>query len=129
MYPESVVEPRRERLEENGVEQWKDKEQVESVLPDFTGVVIVNSVCGCASKHLYPAVDTATFRVNAASVFAGVDDEATMAVRDRIDEEPSSPSIAVFEDGECVSYIGRSFIMDHDPDAIVETLAEAMNDL
>jgi len=129
MYPESVVEPRRERLEENGVEQWEDKEQVESVLPDFTGVVIVNSVCGCASKHLYPAVDTTTFNVDAASVFAGVDDEATIAVRERIDEEPSSPSIALFDDGDCVSYISRSFILNHDPDAIAEALAEAMNDL
>ena len=125
MYPDHVVEQRREQL--SGVEPITDEAEANTVLTDYTGVLVVNSVCGCASQTLYPAYDQATIDVPARSVFAGVDDEATSAAREFIDAPPSSPAVALFKDGSCAEYISRADIMSEDVAAVTMMIDDAVN--
>nr|MBA3806141.1 BrxA/BrxB family bacilliredoxin [Acidobacteriota bacterium] len=50
-YPEFMIRPMREDLTRLGVEETKTPEQVDEVIKNTTGTVmmVVNSVCGCAA--------------------------------------------------------------------------------
>jgi putative YphP/YqiW family bacilliredoxin len=117
MYPEIMVIPMREELTRMGVEELRTAEEVDRAIVNQpgTGMVIVNSICGCAAGRMRPAVRVAL--QNSArpekmfTVFAGQDTEATERARSYFTGyPPSSPSIALFRDGKLVYMMQRSDI-------------------
>ena len=98
-----------------------------------TTLVVVNSVCGCAAANARPAVRKSLGNHktpdNLVTVFAGVDREATDAARSKmIPFPPSSPSLALFRDGELVHMIERHHIEGRTADLIAENLKGAYNE-
>jgi len=129
MYPEIMVIPMREDLTRLGVEELKTANDVDGKLQARQGttLVIVNSICGCAAGRLRPAVRTAL--QNSArpdrlfSVFAGQDMEATERARSYFTGyPPSSPSLALFREGNLVHMMQRSDIEHRDAADIANEL-------
>lgn len=131
-YSPMLVKPMREELSSLGVEELLTAADVERWMGqrEGTAMLIVNSVCGCAAGGARPAV---RFALQApvrpdrvATVFAGVDLEATAAARDLFaDIPPSSPSIAMFKDGELVYFVPRHRIEGKMPQEIAADLTQA----
>tara|TARA_B100000941_G_scaffold112460_1_gene78992 strand:+ start:7371 stop:7787 length:417 start_codon:yes stop_codon:yes gene_type:complete len=116
-YPEEICIPMREDLTSVGFVELKTAEQVSNLLDKKQGTVLVmvNSVCGCAAGNARPAVKLAkTFDKKPdvfATVFAGQDNEATAKAREyMLPYPPSSPSIAIFKDGNLIHFIERHHI-------------------
>jgi putative YphP/YqiW family bacilliredoxin len=64
-----------------------------------------------------------------ATVFAGVDGEATTQARKHfLPYPPSSPSIALFKDGKLVHFLERHHIEGGTAAMIAENLSEAYNE-
>jgi len=134
MYPEELVKPMREELTQIGFDELQDQQSVENALSkDGTTLVVVNSVCGCAAANARPGVRLALKHAKKpnqlTTVFAGVDTEATDAARAQmIPFPPSSPSIALFKDGELVHMIERHHIEGRSADLIADNLAAAFDE-
>jgi putative YphP/YqiW family bacilliredoxin len=92
--------------------------------------MVVNSVCGCAAGKARPGVlDSLKHEVRpekVATVFAGGDVEATARVREILSAyPPSSPSVALFQDGRPVFMLHRSEIEGRDAPQIAAILRQA----
>lgn len=129
MYPQEVVVPCRSQLTDNGFESLESAEAVRNFFNNAAGVslVVVNSVCGCAAGTARPGVlrslDAAKTPAKLATVFAGVDREATETARSyMLPYPPSSPSIAIFKDGELVHFVERYMIEGRSAEMIAEHL-------
>ena len=114
MYDEMMVAPMREELTRLGIEETRTAADVDAVLGPKKGtvLVVVNSVCGCAAGNARPAVAMAlehqTLPDKMITVFAGNDRDATARAREFMTGyRPSSPSIALFRDGEVVKMLER----------------------
>jgi len=125
MYNEVFIKPMREELTRLGIEELRTPEEVNPVMQDKSGslMVVINSMCGCAAGFARPAVAQALQHPNLpdriVTVFAGQDKEATQQVRSYITEyPPSSPSIAFFKNGELVDMIERWQIESRNADEI-----------
>lgn len=131
MYPEMLVRPMREELTRHGVEELRTAQQVEETLPaEGTTLVVVNSVCGCAARNARPAVamamQHATLPDRVVTVFAGQDAEATARARDFFTGyPPSSPSMALLQDGEVVFFLERHRIEGRTAEEIAGDLRQA----
>jgi len=131
MYPPELVAPMREDLTTAGFEDLRTAEEVENaILQKGTTLVVVNSVCGCAAGNARPAVKASLqFDVlpdRLTTVFAGVDREATDKARQFMAPyPPSSPSIALFKDGELVHFIERHQIEGRPVELIARNLMQA----
>ena len=95
---------------------------------------MVNSVCGCAAGNARPAVKLATQFVKKvdtfATVFAGQDIGATAKAREyMLPYPPSSPSIAVFKNGELVHFIERHHIEGRSAELIADNLKSCFEDI
>ena len=134
MYPAEIVRPMKEELTTIGFEELLSPDAVESALSKSgTALVVVNSVCGCAAANARPALRISLNNQNTPdylyTVFAGVDREATDAARAKmIPFPPSSPSLALFKDGELVHMIERHHIEGRSAQLIAENLTEAFNE-
>ena len=134
MYPEEIVQPMRDELTAVGFKQVNDVEQVEAEInASGTTLVVVNSICGCAAANARPGVrfslDNEKVPSNLITVFAGVDREATDAARAlMVPFPPSSPSMALFKDGELVHMLERHHIEGRNADIIVENLRAAYDE-
>lgn len=134
MYPAELVKPMRQDLASAGFEELHTAEAVKSAIgKEGTILVVVNSVCGCAAANARPAakmsLQNAKKPSQLATVFAGVDTEAVNAARDlMIPFPPSSPSMALFKDGELVHMIERHHIEGRPAEVIAENLMEAYNE-
>jgi len=134
MYPEEIVKPMREELTRVGFQELATAEEVDQALETAgTALVVVNSICGCAAANARPGVrislDHSKTPDRLYTVFAGVDREATDKARARmIPFPPSSPSIALFKDGELVHMIERHHIEGRPAMLIAENLKEAYSD-
>ena len=134
MYPAEIVRPMKEDLTTIGFQELLSSDAVETALSKSgTSLVVVNSVCGCAAANARPAVRFSLNNENTPdhlfTVFAGVDREATDAARARmIPFPPSSPSVALFKDGELVHMIERHHIEGRTAQLIAENLMEAFNE-
>lgn len=134
MYPAELIKPMRDELTSIGFDQLGDTEAVENALAKpGTTLVVVNSVCGCAAANARPGVRFALNNQktpdNLVTVFAGVDREATDYARSKmIPFPPSSPSIALFKDGELVHMVERHHIEGRPAEMIAENLKMAFND-
>jgi putative YphP/YqiW family bacilliredoxin len=134
MYPAELVQPMRDELTSVGFEQISDVEKIEAAInADGTTLVVVNSVCGCAAANARPGVrfslDNEKVPSNLVTVFAGVDREATDAARSMmVPFPPSSPSMALFKDGELVHMLERHHIEGRPADMIADNLRQAFNE-
>jgi putative YphP/YqiW family bacilliredoxin len=133
-YPEQLIIPMRQDLTQYGVEETRTPEEVTRALSPGSGTVliVVNSVCGCAAGKARPAVGLALRHHNrpdaAVTVFAGADLEAVQTVRDRLQgHPPSSPSMALFRDGEAVFVLHRQEIEIRQADQIAKLLIQAFD--
>ena len=131
-YPEFFVEPMRRELTDLGVRELRTAADVEAAVASTAGtlMIVVNSVCGCAAGKARPGVALAlahSVRPDvAATVFAGVDLEATSAARSYFTGRPaSSPSVALLQNGELVYMLERSQIENRDARMIAGELVEA----
>lgn len=134
MYPAEIVRPMKEELTTIGFEELLSPDAVETALSHSgTALVVVNSVCGCAAANARPAVRISLNNPKKPdhlfTVFAGVDRDATDAARARmLPFPPSSPSLALFKDGELVHMIERHHIEGRSADLIAENLAGAFDE-
>jgi len=131
MYPEELVKPMRDELVNAGFEELKTIEDVDNALKkEGTTLVMVNSVCGCAAGTARPGA-IASLQLdkkpnNLTTVFAGVDVESTTKAREMmIPFPPSSPSIALFKDGQLVHMLERHHIEGRSAEMIAANLAGA----
>ena len=135
MYPEEICTPMRLDLTEAGFEEMRNAEEVDAVLSEKSGsvLVMINSVCGCAAGNARPAVKMAAKHSKKpnklTTVFAGQDKEAVAKVRDYcLPYPPSPPSIALFKDGELVHFIERHHIEGRPAEMIAENLMQAFDE-
>jgi putative YphP/YqiW family bacilliredoxin len=131
-YPEFFVAPMRAELTSLGVEELRTPADVDAAVRETKGtlMVVVNSVCGCAAGRARPGLALA-LRHGArpdrlTSVFAGFDVEATDRARDYFKGvRPSSPSIAILQNGELKYMLERHQIETRTADQIAMELADA----
>src|SRR5690242_12169172 len=119
-------------LTQYGLEEARTPADVDRLLAPGGGTVlmVVNSICGCAAGKARPGVGLALRHPvrpdKAATVFAGADEAAVSHLRSILaDYPPSSPSIALFQDGKPVYMMHRSDIERSEPLAISKTLTVA----
>jgi putative YphP/YqiW family bacilliredoxin len=134
MYDERLIQPMRDDLVKIGFEEMRTAEQVDEVIPNRKGtnLVVVNSVCGCAAGMARPGVALAlTHSVkpdHLTTVFAGQDREATTRAREYIiGQMPSSPSMALFKDGELVWFLPRYQIEGQTAEQVAAALITAFD--
>lgn len=134
MYPQEIVKPMKEELTMIGFEDLLSAQDVESALSKSgTTLVVVNSVCGCAAANARPGVRFSLTNDKTpdhlVTVFAGVDRDATDTARSKmIPFPPSSPSLALFKDGELVHMVERHHIEGRPAEMISENLKEAYDE-
>lgn len=133
-YPEQLIAPMRADLVQYGVVEARTPDDVNRVLGPGSGTVlmVVNSVCGCAAGKARPAVGMALSHQNRpdsiATVFAGADVEAVNRVRELLTGlPPSSPSMALFQDGKPVFMLHRHQIESRQAPEIARLLTEAFD--
>ncbi len=133
-YPEQFIAPMRADLTQFGVEEARTAADVDRLLAPGNGTVlmIVNSICGCAAGRARPAVGLALQHAvrpkKSATVFAGADEAAVARVRAILSEyPPSSPSMALFQNGKPVYMLHRSDIERRDPAEIAALLTSAFD--
>jgi putative YphP/YqiW family bacilliredoxin len=134
-YPEIMIRPMREELTRLGAEELKTVEDVDRVLTESKGtlMVVVNSICGCAAGKARPGIARALQHEvrpdRIATVFAGADIEATEKARSYFTGyRPSSPSIALLKDGKLVYMMERYQIEGRGPDQIAQELTKAFDE-
>jgi len=134
MYPPELVKPMREDLTNIGFTELHTSDDVKKALNrEGTTLVVVNSVCGCAAANARPGArmslqnaKTPDFLV---TVFAGVDGEAVNAARAQmVPFPPSSPSMALFRNGELVHMLERHHIEGRPASMIADNLKGAYNE-
>ena len=131
-YSPMLVKPMREELTSLGVEELLTPADVDRWMAEKQGtrLLVVNSVCGCAAGAARPAVALALQGAarpdRVATVFAGQDLEATARARAHFaDIPPSSPSMALFKDGQLVYFIPRHRIEGKDAHQLAADLTAA----
>lgn len=131
MYPEEMVNPMRAELTDAGFQNLYSAAEVENALQKSgTTLVVVNSVCGCAARNARPGAKMSLAGAKKPdqliTVFAGVDREAVDAARQHMFPfPPSSPSMALFKDGELVHMLERHHIEGRPAEMIAENLMDA----
>jgi putative YphP/YqiW family bacilliredoxin len=132
MYPEEIVIPMKEELTENGFEELLTPSEVDVQLSKKgTTLVMINSVCGCSAGTARPGVLLAVHHSEKkpdflTTSFAGFDVEAIKKLREHLlPYPPSSPSIALFKDGQLVHFIERHQIEGRPAQVIAQNLINA----
>ena len=134
MYPAELVKPMREDLTSLGFNELQTAADVEAAIAkEGTTLVVVNSVCGCAAANARPGAKASLANDkkpdNLVTVFAGVDREAVDKARGfMVPFPPSSPSMALFKNGELVHMLERHHIEGRPADMIAENLKDAYNE-
>ncbi|HET8886652.1 MAG TPA: BrxA/BrxB family bacilliredoxin [Salinimicrobium sp.] len=134
MYPADLVKPMREDLTKVGFEELHTASDVEAAIDrPGTTLVVVNSVCGCAAANARPGASMSLKNNktpdNLVTVFAGVDKEAVDKAREfMVPFPPSSPSMALFKDGELVHMLERHHIEGRPAEVIAENLSQAYDE-
>lgn len=136
MYPEMLVAPMRKELENVGFKSLMTAEDVEKALNDKTGtkLLVFNSVCGCAAGTGRPGVIKAVQNAlkkpeTLITVFAGQETEAVAKAREyTMPYPPSSPSVALFKNGELVHFVERHNIEGFSAEQIANNLQAAFDE-
>ena len=134
MYPQELVMPMKAELTDKGFQDLTTPEQVNEALKQpGTTLLMVNSVCGCAAGAARPGV---LFSLTGdkkpdhlVTVFAGYDTDAVAEARKHLAPfPPSSPSVALFKDGELVHMLERHHIEGNPAGAIAANLQAAYDE-
>jgi putative YphP/YqiW family bacilliredoxin len=134
MYPPELVKPMREELTSIGFTELHTQQNVTDALSkEGTTLVVVNSVCGCAAANARPgarmSLQNESKPDHLVTVFAGVDRDAVDTARAQmVPFPPSSPSMALFKNGELVHMLERHHIEGRHADMIAENLKGAFNE-
>ena len=134
MYPEEMVKPMQAELTSAGFQDLHNAEAVDNAIKaEGTTFVVINSVCGCAARNARPgakmSLEGAKKPSQLITVFAGVDKEAVDAARQHMFPfPPSSPSMALFKNGELVHVLERHHIEGRPAETIAENLKDAFNE-
>ena len=121
----------RQELVRLGVEELRTAADVDAAFArPGTTLLVVNSVCGCAAANARPAVALAlqgdARPDHLVTVFAGQDVEATARAREHLAGiPPSSPFMALLQDGEPTFVIERRHIEGRSAGAIATDLVGA----
>ena len=132
MYPEEIVIPMKEELTEHGFSELLTAGEVDNQLSkEGTTLVMINSVCGCSAGSARPGVILAVLNSDKkpdhlTTTFAGFDIEAVRKLREHLlPYPPSSPSIALFKNGQLVHFIERHQIEGRPAQMIANNLINA----
>lgn len=131
MYPEELVLPMKAELTDNGFKDLTTPEEVSTALKQKgTTLIVINSVCGCSAGAARPgALHSLTGNKqpdHLVTAFAGYDMDAVAEARRLMAPfPPSSPSMALFKDGELVHMIERHHIEGNSAAAISANLQAA----
>jgi len=122
-------------LTDRGFEEMLTADEVDDVLAEpGTTLVMINSVCGCSAGTARPGVLLAVMNSDKKpdrlrTSFAGFDTEAVQKVREYLmPYPPSSPSIALFKDGQLVHFIERHHIEGRPAELIAQNLEAAFEE-
>jgi len=133
-YSPLIVNPMKQELTSIGFDELMTPEAVEGFMTEKapSAILVINSVCGCAAGQARPGVALALESDNKpqrlVTVFAGQDVEATKKVREYFaDIPPSSPSIALFKEGELVYFLPRHRIESRSAQEVATDLATAFD--
>jgi len=134
LYDIDSVKPYWQELQNIGIKPLTTPEEVGAVFERSgdTMLLVINSVCGCAAGHARPGIGMAlqhkVIPDRLYTVFAGVDRDATEKAREYIPGyEPSSPSVALFRDGELVFMLERRLIETADVAGVAEILIKVFD--
>jgi putative YphP/YqiW family bacilliredoxin len=130
MYPAELVAPMKADLTEVGFKDLTSAADVDTAMSDKQGTtfLVFNSVCGCAAGAARPALknavkSSAKLPNHLVTVFAGVDTEAVDKARQyTLPYPPSSPSMALFKDGQLVHFVERHQIEGNSAATIADHL-------
>ena len=135
MYDDLLVMPMREELTSIGVTELRTAEEVDAFMAEKSGtaLIVVNSVCGCAAGMARPGLRVALQNESrpdrVATVFAGQDAAATARAREFFSQvPPSSPSFALFHDGDLAHFVPRHAIEGRDATDVAADLAAAFDE-
>ena len=133
-YPEILIKPMREDLTRFGVEETRTPEDLDEVIRNTKGtvMVVVNSVCGCAAGLARPAIGMALAHPvkpdRVVTVFAGGDIAATERARSYFKGYfPSSPSVGILQDGKIAYMLERHQIEGRTAEDIARDLTRAFD--
>ncbi len=133
-YPPALVAPMRAEMTRMGAKELTTPAEVDAAMGDQKGtmLVFVNSVCGCAAANARPGLALALQHParpqEVVTVFAGQDLDATARARQYFSHyQPSSPSMALFRDGEVVHFVHRHQIEGRSPQAVAAELTQAFD--
>jgi putative YphP/YqiW family bacilliredoxin len=137
MYDPEAVQPMRDELVAVGFTELLTAEDVDKVIKvndDKTVLVMVNSVCGCAAGSARPGVSLALQHKiipdRLYTVFAGMERDAVDRARQYVKGfPPSSPSIALFKNGDLIYFMQRYDIEGRNKVEIAESLKEAFDEV
>ncbi len=124
MYPDEVTKPMRDELTSVGFQELISAVDVENAVKnDGTTLLLINSVCGCAAGTARPgvkaSVDGDKRPDHITTAFAGVHGDAVAKARElMLPYPPSSPSVALFKNGELVHMVERHHIEGNSAEAI-----------
>lgn len=133
-YDPALVQPMREELTSIGVKQLLTADEVDAALTSpGTTLLVINSVCGCAAGMARPGVRLAMQSDvkpdQVVTVFAGQDLDAVAKARSYFAEiPPSSPSFALFKDGQVVHFVPRHAIEGRDAVTVANDLVASFNE-
>ena len=137
MYDPEAVQPMRDELIAVGFNELLTPEEVDkaiNVKDDKTVLVMINSVCGCAAGSARPGVSLALQHTvipdKLYTGFAGMEREAVDKIRHYVTNfPPSSPSVALFKNGEIIYFMQRYDIEGRNKVEIAETLKEVFDEI
>ncbi|MGH9203933.1 MAG: BrxA/BrxB family bacilliredoxin [Vicinamibacterales bacterium] len=133
-YPEHLIAPMREELTRLGVNELRTPTEVDQAVgAEGTVMIVVNSVCGCAAGKARPGIAMALQHTKRpdliGTVFAGADIDATERAREHMAPfPPSSPSVALLQNGKLVFMMQRRDIENRDARSIAEQLTAAFDE-
>jgi putative YphP/YqiW family bacilliredoxin len=136
MYDQDAVQPMRDELIAVGFSELLTPEDVESAIKvnsNETVFVMVNSVCGCAAGSARPGISLALqnniIPDKLYTVFAGQERDAVDKTRELVGKiPPSSPSAALFKNGQLIHFMHRHEIEGNMPQQISEYWQEIFNE-
>lgn len=135
-YNPIAIQPFRDELTRIGFTELRTASDVDKAVMEWKGtnLLVINSVCGCAAGKARPGIALALKQSSArpdhlTTVFAGGDIEATARARELIGNiPPSSPSMALYKDGQLVHFIPRYQIENRDAYQIAQHLMEVFKE-
>jgi putative YphP/YqiW family bacilliredoxin len=137
LYDQDAVQPMRDALIAVGFKEMLTPQDVDDAInvnDDQIVLVMINSVCGCAAGSARPGVSLAlqhsVIPDKLITGFAGQEREAVDRIRQYIKGyPPSSPSIAIFKNGQLMYFMQRYNIEGRSADDIASDLREAFDEL